>query len=95
MSKLCQCLREKILDQLWDRPGPYEEEVNHQLERIEGVLASECTCQEKKECDHIVGVQDGDSYEVSDKLIYLSEYNSQVDDYFKYCPECGEKLNLK
>lgn len=58
MPKLCQCIRKKLLDRLWDIPDPYEDLVDQQLEDIEKILElediekileSDCVCENKEE----------------------------------------------
>jgi hypothetical protein len=51
----------------------------------------------KKACDHIVGEfeKDYSEYELLRVSTLKEKYEGGFEHYFNYCPECGEKLNLK
>lgn len=73
------------------------------VESVDGIDPKIGEC--KKECDHIVGVNTGDGRnEESGWILRLSDLKEpkypwftmdRLDEVFKHCPECGEKLNLK
>ena len=81
---------------------PEQEPLLCMPQQIEIVEVSKVQAEDntKKECDHIVGVEFGcEECQERNELTKLSEIaNIETKEnctWFKHCPECGEKLNLK